>query len=173
MDAILGDRESYIQGKGEKTTLINVLFVCLGNICRSPMAEAVFRKKVQERGLEQSIHVDSAGTGDWHVGKKPHVGTQQKLTKYEIDFEGIHARQVNEDDWRKFDYIIAMDESNVTNLNAWKKDDASAKCHRMLDFLPEEVEKDVEDPYYTGNFARVYDLIDRASDKLLDHIQKQ
>lgn len=98
--------------------MIRILFVCLGNICRSPMAEAVLRHKVKEAGLARQIVVDSAGTGDWHIGKNPHEGTRRLLDEKRIPWDGITARQVAEDDLRAFDYIVAMDNSNLGNLQA-------------------------------------------------------
>src|SRR5690606_10512989 len=99
--------------------MVRVVFVCLGNICRSPMAEAVFRHKVKQAGLDDWIAIDSAGTGDWHIGHPPHEGTRKLLDSKRIHWEGMKARQVKENDFHDFDYIIAMDQSNVNDLLAW------------------------------------------------------
>ncbi|EZP78494.1 protein tyrosine phosphatase [Parageobacillus genomosp. 1] len=153
--------------------MVKVLFVCLGNICRSPMAEAVFRHLVKERGLEDKITVDSAGTGNWHVGEPPHEGTQLILKQNNIDFSGIRARQVDREDLQTFDYIIAMDAENVGNLRRLAGYNKTGFIGRLLDFVPDSEMADVPDPYYTGNFAQVYELIQKGCEHLLDTIIKE
>ncbi|OEH91326.1 low molecular weight protein-tyrosine-phosphatase [Bacillus solimangrovi] len=153
--------------------MISVLFVCLGNICRSPMAEAIFRHKVKDAGLEAEIQIDSAGTGNWHVGNQPHVGTQKVLKENRISFEGIRARQVNESDFAEFDYIIAMDEKNVSDLESIKKGNPTAYVGQLLSFLPDVSDKNVPDPYFTGNFQVVYELIDESCSRLLTFIRER
>ena len=101
--------------------MIHILFVCLGNICRSPMAEAIFREKVKKEGLADRIHVDSAGTGDWHIGKPPHQGTREILKANGISDEGLFARQIKTNDLNEYDYIIAMDTENVKNIKELRK----------------------------------------------------
>jgi len=151
--------------------LIKVIFVCLGNICRSPMAEAVFRDLTVKAKLDRYISVYSAGTGNWHVGEPPHEGTLSILRKHHIPTEGLIGRVITEEDIRENDYIIAMDESNVRNIKALAGKNDAHKIHLLLDFLPEEDIREVPDPYYTGNFEYVYDLIRRASEALLHHIK--
>lgn len=165
--------------------MIRVLFVCLGNICRSPMAEAVFRHKVKEAGLENRIEVDSAGTGDWHIGHAPHEGTRKLLDNKRIPWEGMKARQVNGDDFRQFDYIVAMDDSNVSNLRRIGSAAGRASSGRepggvsapqvcrLLDLVPEQPLRDVPDPYYTGNFEEVYELVAAGCDALLERIKRE
>jgi protein-tyrosine phosphatase len=157
----------------EVLTMVKVLFVCLGNICRSPMAEAVFRHLVKQEGLEGKITVDSAGTGSWHIGKPPHHGTQTVLMKKQIDFDGIKARQVTKEDLRQFDYIIAMDSDNLANLRRLAGSHSTAVIARLLDFVPEHDLEDVPDPYFTGNFDEVYELIEKGCRNLLETIKKE
>jgi protein-tyrosine phosphatase len=164
---------SIIDSEGRCGKMVKVLFVCLGNICRSPMAEAIFRDLVKKEGLEQHIEIDSAGTGNWHIGKPPHEGTQRILTEKGIGFDGIRARQIREDDLRTFDYIIAMDVENVGNLRRLAGQNKAGFIGRLLDFVPDSDIADVPDPYYTGNFAEVYELIEKGCRHLLETIKKE
>lgn len=151
---------------------IGVLFVCLGNICRSPMAEAVFRHLVQQEGLESRFRIDSAGTGNWHTGNPPHQGTRSILDRYGISYKGLRARQIETRDFADFDYIVAMDASNVSNIRKLMKG-TETEIIRLLDLIPEIQDKDVPDPYFTGNFDVVYDLVDKGCRVLLNHILQE
>lgn len=151
--------------------MINVLFVCLGNICRSPMAEALFRHLVKQEGLEDKIHVDSAGTGHWHVGSPPHKGTANILQKYNIEAEGLVGRQLSKEDFETFDYIVGMDESNIQNIYNIVKQPKHPKVIRLLDLTDKQ--KDVPDPYYTGNFQETYDLVLEGCQVLLNKIKEE
>ncbi|MEH7386921.1 low molecular weight protein-tyrosine-phosphatase [Bacillus sp. JJ1521] len=153
--------------------MIKVLFVCLGNICRSPMAEAIFRDMVKKDGLANEIQVDSAGTGDWHIGHPPHQGTQTILTKNNVSFEGMKARKVIQADLEQFDYIIAMDSDNMRNLKRMTGTEKTGQIKRLLDFVEDSKVTDVPDPYYTGNFDEVYELVSNGCKRLLDVIKKE
>lgn len=151
---------------------MKVLFVCLGNICRSPTAEGVFRHKLRAAGLEDRVQVDSAGTGDWHVGKAPDRRTRQAALRRGYDLSAQRARQVEVADFQRFDLILAMDKSNLRNLEALRPGDARADLDlylRRFDLALEEV----PDPYYGGEdgFEQVLDLIEQASDALLVEIK--
>lgn len=147
--------------------MIRVLFVCLGNICRSPMAEAVFAHKVEAAGLSDKIGADSAGTGAWHVGKPPHPGTRQILSERGITCNH-RGRQLQERDLNDFDYVVVMDEENLRDVQSLKA--GSAKVMRLLEYAPDTGVKDVPDPYHFGGFEGVYRLIDAATTGLLNVI---
>ncbi|WP_342414550.1 low molecular weight protein-tyrosine-phosphatase [Paenibacillus sp. FSL R10-2782] len=149
--------------------MINVLFVCLGNICRSPMGEAVLRHKAQERGLGAKIRVDSAETGDWHIGNPPHEGTLKQLKLHGISEQGIQARQMKSHDFEAFDYIVCMDDSNERNMRKLAGG-AEADILKFMDLLPQEKLREVPDPYFTGNFEETYRLMDAGCNALLDKI---
>ncbi len=148
-----------------------VLFVCLGNICRSPMAEAVFQKLVDDAGLSHQISVDSAGTGSWHIGEEAHLGTRRILQQHGIVYNG-RARKVRQDDMRdEHTYIIAMDDSNVSDLQHLFG--SHPRLYRLLDFASNSSKKNVPDPYYTGNFEYVFQLVSDGSRGLLETIRRE
>jgi protein-tyrosine phosphatase len=155
---------------GETYFMIRVLFLCLGNICRSPMAEAILRNMVGEKDLSRDVHIDSAGVGGWHRGQRPHPGTLEVLDRHKISSEGLAARQVAKEDLDTFDFIVAMDEENVQGLERLGSF-RDGQVFRLLDLVPEATEKNVPDPYYTGNFDLVYDLIRLGCERLLHKIE--
>ena len=164
------DKDIYENGGMRMTS---VLFVCLGNICRSPMAEAIFRDLVKKEGLEDKIKIDSAGTGDWHIGHPPHKGTREILRKYNVSDEGILARQIESGDLDQFDYIIGMDDQNILNIEKLGEIPTHIKVRRLMDFVEDSPKKEVPDPYYTGNFDETYELVTAGCSQLLKEIKKE
>ncbi len=154
--------------------MIKVLFVCLGNICRSPLAEAIFNQKIKELGLEGKFQSDSAGTSDYHIGELPDERTLNCASKYGLEVNH-RGRQVNRTDFRDFDYIIAMDDSNVKNLNLMKERFRfqSKEIHLMRNFVNNSQGMAVPDPYYGGEegFEEIYRILDEAIDGFLDHVK--
>lgn len=151
--------------------MINVLFVCLGNICRSPMAEGVFRDLLKKENLSNKISVDSAATSSWHIGSPPHKGTLAILKKYNISADGLVGRQLTKEDFETFDYIIGMDESNVKNIFDITGKPQHPKIIRLLDLTDHN--KDVPDPYYTGDFEETYQLVSEGCQALLEKIRTE
>ena len=151
--------------------MVRVLFVCSGNICRSPMAEGVFQHMVDEAGLSEHIQVDSAGTGPWHVGESAHRGTQRELARHGIRYVG-RSRQIGRHDMDRFDYVLAMDADNLSDLQYMSRQGTSAEVRLFLDYAPKAGRREVPDPYYNGRFAEVYDLVRKASEGLLAHIRE-
>jgi protein-tyrosine phosphatase len=148
--------------------IVRVLFVCLGNICRSPMAEAVFRRQVAQAGLSDRIEVDSAGTGAWHTGEPPHHGTRRVLRERGIDYDHS-ARVVKPADFDRFDYIVALDSENLADLRALARG-GHVTIARLLDYAPGARVRDVPDPYYNGRFDEVYELVEQGGRGLLERI---
>lgn len=150
---------------------VKVLFVCLGNICRSPTAHGVFEHRVAEAGLNERIAVESCGTGDWHIGHPPDPRTQAAALERGYDLSHLRARRVQLADFRNFDYILAMDESNLSHLEAMRPADFAGHLGLFLDFADSD-EYEVPDPYYGGDegFGHVLELIEAASDGLLAEI---
>jgi len=153
---------------------VKVLFVCMGNICRSPTAEGIFRQAVNEAGLADKISIDSAGTHAYHIGKQPDARAQSASRNRGIDLSNLRGRQVEPADFDTFDYVIAMDNSNHADLTQ-VADGNSDNLFMFLSFSENFSEKEVPDPYYGGEqgFEHVLDLVEDASYGLLAHIQKQ
>ncbi|MEJ2609307.1 MAG: low molecular weight phosphotyrosine protein phosphatase [Candidatus Thiodiazotropha sp.] len=156
-------------------TNINVLFVCMGNICRSPTAQGVFRNLVNTEGLSDIIRTDSAGTIDYHTGGKADRRARETALKHGIDLSDLRARMVVVEDFERFDYVIAMDQSNYDDLKALCPPGAEDRLHLFLDFAPQQPVREVPDPYYGGGagFERVFDLVEQASQGLLQYIHQK
>ena len=148
--------------------MIKVMFVCHGNICRSPMAEFVFRDMVQKEKLSDKIHVASSATSREEIGNSVHYGTRKKLAEFGISTEGKYARQLTKTDYRDCDYIIAMDSQNIRNISRIIGRDTENKVCKLLDFTDRG--GDIADPWYTGNFDRTYEDVYEGCNELLKFI---
>ena len=154
--------------------MVKVLFVCLGNICRSPSAEGVFRNLIREQGLEEHIQIDSAGTHAYHVGAPPDERAQAAALQRGIDMSDLRGRQVDEGDFYIFDYILAMDRENEYNLQSICPPEHESKVGLFMAYAESWSDDEVPDPYYggTSGFERVLDMIEDAANGLLDDIRK-
>jgi protein-tyrosine phosphatase len=153
---------------------IKVLFVCMGNICRSPTAHGIFQQLVDQQGLGDSIQVDSAGTHSYHTGNPPDARSQTTARERGVDLSGQRARRFVSDDFLEFDYLIGMDEDNVAYMQSKRPDDASSQAQLMLRYSNQYNRPDVPDPYFGNDgFDLVFDMIDDASRGLLRHIRNQ
>jgi len=152
---------------------LSVLFVCMGNICRSPTAHGVFQDLVDKAGLSDIISVDSAGTHAYHVAEEPDPRAQESALKRGVDLGNLRARKAIEDDFLEFDYILAMDKSNFGHLLALAPEGHENKLKLFLEYAPDLGVTEVPDPYYGGRngFERVLDLIEEASQGLLSDIK--
>jgi protein-tyrosine phosphatase len=145
-----------------------ILFVCLGNICRSPLGEGILRKMAADRGLESRVETDSAGTGGWHHGDAPDPRSIEVALKNGIDISGLKARKIRIADFNDFDMIFAMDRSNLRDLVKIAPHDSTADIHLFMDFVSGE-KRDVPDPYYgeRSDFEEVYRMLSKGCDRLL------
>ena len=152
--------------------LVNVLFVCLGNICRSPTAEGVFRHLVAEAGYSDKIRTDSSGMAGWHTGNPPDERSQAAARRRGIEIGDLRARQTTAGDFEVYDYILAMDRQNMADLIDLCPPGREDRLHMMLDFANSPDTAEVPDPYYgDSGFDLVLDLVENASRGLLDHIR--
>lgn len=150
---------------------IRVLMVCLGNICRSPTAHGVFEKHIHDKGLAPLIEVDSAGTGDWHIGEAPDPRSREAALRRGYDLSSQRSRQVESADFYSFDYILAMDSTNLRDLEKLRPQDAEVRMALFLEFSGSSTES-LPDPYYSGEqgFELVLDLVEQASKNLLEQL---
>lgn len=145
---------------------MKILMVCLGNICRSPLAQGILEKKIREAGLDWKV--DSAGTSQWHVGEAPDRRSIQKAAEYSIDISGQRARQISKMDLSNFDLILAMDSSNYTDIVALTSEKNELdKIKLILNYVYPERNMAVPDPYYDNSFQNVYELLERAMDQII------
>jgi len=153
---------------------MKILMVCLGNICRSPMADGLLRKKVQEHKLD--VHVDSAGTANYHVGGAPDARMTETAKRKDVDISGLQARQFVVSDFDTFDLIYVMDHSNYDNVVRLARNEANrSKVQLILELLPNQPEIEVPDPYYGGQdgFEHVFDLLDKTTDIILNNLRNE
>lgn len=148
--------------------MIKIMFVCLGNICRSPMAEFVLKELVRRKNLEEKFVIESSVTSLEEIGNDVHYGTVRKLNSVGIPVEHRKARKLTKEDYDKFDYIIGMEESNIKNIIKIIGEDKKGKVFKLLDFS--ENPRDIADPWYTGNFDKTYNDILEGCQALLNKI---
>lgn len=155
--------------------MVKVLFVCLGNICRSPTAEGVFRHLVRGARLERQIEIDSAGTHAYHIGASPDPRAQTAAARRGIDLRNLRGRQATTDDFHEFDYVIAMDRENYATLQSRCPPALHYKIRLFMEFAPQYGQDEVPDPYFggTAGFDRVLDMIEDAANGLLREIRSQ
>ena len=157
------------------TAKVSVLFVCMGNICRSPTAEGVFRRYVADAGLDEAVHADSAGTHTYHSGNPPDHRASEAARQRGYSLSGMRARKVTSTDFESFDFILAMDEDNLFNLQEMADAEHHGKIRLFLEFSRNPELREVPDPYYGGSsgFERVLDLVEDASQALLDSVKEK
>ena len=151
--------------------MIKVLFVCLGNICRSPMSEYVFKDMVKKKGLEKQFYIASSATSYEEVGNDMHYGTKDKLDEKGIPYTKHKARRIEKQDYEKYDYIIGMEESNIRNILRIVGNDKDNKIYKLLDFSKNP--RDIADPWYTGNFTVTYNDIVEGCTGFLDYLKRK
>ncbi len=154
--------------------MVKVLFVCTGNICRSPTAEGVFRHLVREAGLDSAIATDSAGTHDYHVGEPPDHRSRKAAQARGVDISDLRARCVTAEDFHRFDYVLAMDRGHLHQLQRMAPPDGIAEVRLFMDYAPGAPQREVPDPYYGegSHFNEVLDLVEAGAKGLLEHIRQ-
>ncbi|MDO4439166.1 MAG: low molecular weight protein-tyrosine-phosphatase [Eubacteriales bacterium] len=151
--------------------MIKILFICHGNICRSTMAQFVMQDLVNKAGLNKQFYIDSMATSKEEIGNGPHRGTVQKLKQVGVPVLQHYAKQINAGDYNKFDYIIGMDSFNIRNLNRILNGDPKDKVYKLLSFAKSE--RDIADPWYTGNFDDTYNDVKEGCIALLDYLRQE
>lgn len=151
--------------------MIKILFVCHGNICRSPMAEFVFRDLVEKKGLGDCFRIASAATSAEEIGNPVHYGTREKLREVGISVQGKRAVRMKREDYEEYDYLIGMDQRNIQNMKRILGEDEQGKIWKMMDFT--EDSSDIEDPWYTGNFDKTYRDVYKGCLGLLQYIMNR
>ncbi len=151
--------------------MIKVMFVCLGNICRSPMAEFVLKELVRRKGREDEFYIESSATSTEEIGNDVHYGTISKLNSVGIPVEERRAKKLTKKDYEEFDYIIAMEESNIRNIIRIVGEDSENKVYKLLDFSNNS--RDIADPWYTGNFDKTYEDILEGCKAFLTSIENK
>lgn len=154
---------------------VKILFVCMGNICRSPTAQGVFESRVAATELAQRVQIDSAGTHAYHVGEQPDPRASQAAAKRGIDLSRQRARRIEAADFARFDYVLAMDSSNLDDLLSICPEQHQGKVRLFLEFVGPSVRPDVPDPYYGGpqGFERVLDLVEEGAQALIEDIRRR
>ncbi|MGO4221983.1 low molecular weight protein-tyrosine-phosphatase [Lysobacter sp. TAF61] len=154
---------------------VRLLVVCLGNICRSPVAEGVLRARIAASTLAGQVEVDSAGTGDWHVGQPPDRRAIASAAGHGIDISGLRARQLAADDYRRFDWLLCADRANLRDVEARAPRGAHARAVLLLDWAGIEADGEVPDPYTGGpvQFEQVFQLLDRAADGVISRLRRE
>lgn len=152
---------------------IKILFVRMGNICRSPTAEGTFRSQVKKQGVKDLFEIDSAGTHAYHINEAPDSRSQLSARKFGVDLSDQRGRQVHESDFYHYDYIFAMDASNLADLEFICPEEYQHKLSLMLDNIPNNNGRSVPDPYFEGRFDEVFEMLNRASDFLLQSLLKK
>ncbi len=148
-----------------------ILMICHGNICRSTMAEFVMKDKIRKAGLEDVYYIESAATSREEIGNDTHPGTKRKLTEAGIPFTKRRARQVTKQNYNEFDYLVIMDQNNYRNLFRIIGDDPEGKVYKLLDFAGKD--RDIADPWYTGNFDDTYDDVVEGCQALLEYLENK
>lgn len=152
--------------------MIKIMFVCHGNICRSPMAEFVFKNMVEKKGMVNEFYVASSATSTEEIGNPVYLLARRKLMEHNISCEGKHSVQLRKEDYEQYDYIVAMDQKNIKNIfRIIKKEDSDKKVYKLLDFTDNS--KDIADPWYSGDFDTTYNEIVEGCKWILDFIVKK